>query len=294
VLYYAHDGNKNVSEVVSDENEISAHYEYAPFGSVLVIHGEMASSNPWRFSSEYHDDISGLVYYNFRNYNAIYGRWVGRDPVAEKGCINLYCMLENQILYSYDFLGLKVSWASRDLSSFFLGNHQFIIFEYDSKDDAPMSVRKLLKEVKCKKTRCKVYVATIGLEQRPLEIDGQKQKHMIWWYVNESEDIEAYKEQFCKKDKRKHFWDWDYQANEIEGFDEPKLVDKIMEGFENFKNNIKDKPTKYDLWDLNCATWVNSLLKYAGVDENQREEKGEFSGIDWGEEDKGLESYFEN
>jgi hypothetical protein len=67
-----------------------------------------------------------------------------------------------------------------------------------------------------------------------------------------------------------------------------------MEGFENFKNNIKDKPTKYDLWDLNCATWVNSLLKYAGVDENQREEKGEFSGIDWGEEDKGLESYFEN
>jgi len=292
--YYSHDANKNVSEVVSGEGEVSARYEYAPFGSVLVIHGEMASSNPWRFSSEYDDDISGLVYYNFRNYNAIYGRWVGRDPVAEKGCINLYCMLENQILYSYDFLGLKVSWASRDLSSFFLGNHQFIIFEYDSKDDAPLSVRKLLKEVKCKKTRCKVYVATIGLEQRPLEVDGQKQKHMIWWYVNESEDIEAYKEQFCKKDKRKHFWDWDYQANEIEGFDEPKLVDKIMEGFENFKNNIKDKPTKYDLWDLNCATWVNSLLKYAGVDENQREEKGEFSGIDWGEEDEGLESYFKN
>ena len=54
--YYTHDGNKNVSEVVAANGVITAHYEYAPFGVVLGMHGESASLNPWRFSCEYADD----------------------------------------------------------------------------------------------------------------------------------------------------------------------------------------------------------------------------------------------
>ena len=45
-FYYTHDGNKNVCEVVACECDISVHYEYAPFGAVIVMLGEDAQSNP--------------------------------------------------------------------------------------------------------------------------------------------------------------------------------------------------------------------------------------------------------
>ena len=37
-LFYSHDGNKNVSEVFyhAPQNGIAAHYDYAPFGAVLL------------------------------------------------------------------------------------------------------------------------------------------------------------------------------------------------------------------------------------------------------------------
>ena len=38
---YAHDGNKNVSEVVDANGTVTAHYEYAPFGDVTVAAGSL-------------------------------------------------------------------------------------------------------------------------------------------------------------------------------------------------------------------------------------------------------------
>ena len=46
--------------------------------------------NPLRFSSEYYDDETGLVYYNYRYYSPKFGRWIKRDPIEEEGGENLY------------------------------------------------------------------------------------------------------------------------------------------------------------------------------------------------------------
>ena len=56
-LFYAHDGNKNVSEVFyyALGNGIAAHYDYAPFGAVTAT-GARALTNPFRFSSEFYDN----------------------------------------------------------------------------------------------------------------------------------------------------------------------------------------------------------------------------------------------
>ena len=40
-----------------------AEYVYGPFGQLLSAEGELAEVNPFRFSSEFHDDETGLVYY---------------------------------------------------------------------------------------------------------------------------------------------------------------------------------------------------------------------------------------
>ena len=77
--FYTHDGNKNVSEVVAENGDMSAHYEYAPFGAVIAQRGASAAANPWRFSSEYAEDDTATVYYNYRHYEPETGRWMSRD-----------------------------------------------------------------------------------------------------------------------------------------------------------------------------------------------------------------------
>ena len=103
---YSIDGNKNVSELVSsDDGTISAHYEYAPFGEVILSSGDLAFTNPFHFSSEYADDTLGLVCYNCRHYNPVDGRWIGRDPAEDNSTFQVYQFCRNLPIVFYDYLG---------------------------------------------------------------------------------------------------------------------------------------------------------------------------------------------
>jgi RHS repeat-associated protein len=75
---------------------------------LLNSQGPSADENPFRFSSEYFDDESGLVYYNFRYYSPELGRWMSRDPIGEAGGVNLYGMVGNDVIMKWDGLGLTV------------------------------------------------------------------------------------------------------------------------------------------------------------------------------------------
>ena len=88
LLFYTHDGNKNVSEAMDAFGDVSAHYDYAPFGAVTVALGDSANANVWRFSSEFAEDGLRLVYYNYRHYEPVIGRWLSRDFVDEKGFLD--------------------------------------------------------------------------------------------------------------------------------------------------------------------------------------------------------------
>ncbi len=103
--YYTHDGNKNVSEIVADNGEVAAHYEYAPFGAGIVWCGEFAERNPWRLSSEYADGDTATVYYNYRHYEPKMGRWLNRDRIEERGGVKLYAAFENDPVYQFDSEG---------------------------------------------------------------------------------------------------------------------------------------------------------------------------------------------
>ena len=61
--------------------------------------------NPWRFSSEFVDDKLELIYYNYRHYDLIEGRWLTRDLIEEEGTINLYMVCDNGGK-DFDFIGL--------------------------------------------------------------------------------------------------------------------------------------------------------------------------------------------
>ena len=112
-LFYTHDGNKNVSELVFFQqlNGIAVHYEYEPFGALIASARNFSSTvydfrtyNPFRFSSEYADDAIGLVYYNYRHYDPMIGRWLSRNPISESGGWNIYAFCSNN--FALDSLGL--------------------------------------------------------------------------------------------------------------------------------------------------------------------------------------------
>jgi RHS repeat-associated protein len=106
---YLTDGNKNVIVLLDDNGKFQAKYTYDPYGKLLNSQGPSADENPFRFSSEYFDDESGLVYYIHRYYSPELGRWLSRDPIGEKGGWNLYIVVNNNIIDKSDRFGLRAA-----------------------------------------------------------------------------------------------------------------------------------------------------------------------------------------
>lgn len=101
-----YDANGNVMALTDrSTGKITADYEYSPFGEVLRETGSYALVNPFRFSSKYFDDETGLFYYGHRYYNPALGRFIGRDSIEEKGGLHLYAFAANNPIGRWDYLG---------------------------------------------------------------------------------------------------------------------------------------------------------------------------------------------
>jgi RHS repeat-associated protein len=118
------DGNGNiVGTIDAATGQRTAEYEYGPFGEPLRANGPMANANPFRFSTKYTDNETGLVYYGYRFYNSQTGRWLSKDPINEIGFRaqrgvrsqrvrfreerNLYAFISNASVNFVDILGLS-------------------------------------------------------------------------------------------------------------------------------------------------------------------------------------------
>jgi RHS repeat-associated protein len=107
IYYPTYDGNGNVSEYLDATGAIVAHYEYDPFGRIVVESGSQAADFAHRFSTKPVDSVTGLLYYGYRWYDPVTGRWPSRDPIEEEGGINLYGFVGNDGVKAYDYLGKK-------------------------------------------------------------------------------------------------------------------------------------------------------------------------------------------
>ena len=101
------DGNGNVTALVEATTGIlAAAYEYDAYGNTVRISGTYATENPIRFSTKYHDNETGLVYYGYRFYSPSMGRFLNRDPLKEAGGLNIYAMTSNNPIGRWDYLGM--------------------------------------------------------------------------------------------------------------------------------------------------------------------------------------------
>ncbi len=95
---YLYDGKGNVSALINSNQQVVASYRYDEFGKPLK---KIASlDQPYRFSTKQYDEPTGLSIFDFRFYYPATGKWMTRDPIGEKGDINLYrAMRNNQVNY---------------------------------------------------------------------------------------------------------------------------------------------------------------------------------------------------
>ena len=108
LFFPTYDANGNVSEYVSTNGEIVAHYDYSPFGEILVQSGDFADTFTHRFSTKPWCPITGLYEYQMRKYRPEIGRWLSRDPADEDGGVGIYCYCSNDGNHSVDVAGLAI------------------------------------------------------------------------------------------------------------------------------------------------------------------------------------------
>jgi RHS repeat-associated protein len=87
---------------------LDAVFEYDAFGREVRSTGPASNTMAFRFSTKATDVDTGLVYYGYRFYDPDRGRWLSRDPIEERGGLNLYGMVGNDAVSWFDRLGLEL------------------------------------------------------------------------------------------------------------------------------------------------------------------------------------------
>ena len=103
--FFGHDGNGNVTLLSDAQGNGVGHYRYDGFGNALEVSGSAAQENSHRFSTKELHAPSGLYYYGFRFYSPALERWINRDPIGEKGGLNLYTFVDNNPINFVDNKG---------------------------------------------------------------------------------------------------------------------------------------------------------------------------------------------
>jgi len=101
---YLYDGKGNVATVIKGDQTPAASYGYGVFGELATTAGSL--NQPLRFSTKRYDEGNGLSYFGNRFYASSVGRWMTRDPIGERGGLNLYGFVGNNPISRFDPWGL--------------------------------------------------------------------------------------------------------------------------------------------------------------------------------------------
>jgi RHS repeat-associated protein len=107
-MFPIYDGNGNITRLYDSSGvpAMMAAYKYGPFGEDRGRQGPIEASRfPFRWSTKYADEETGLVYYGYRYYSPSSGRWVSRDLLEEQAGDNINTFVDNSPTDDIDPLG---------------------------------------------------------------------------------------------------------------------------------------------------------------------------------------------
>jgi RHS repeat-associated protein len=104
--YYTRDHLGSIREVVDQQGQLKARFDYDPWGSRTNIDiGEPPLDVEFGFTGHHFHARSGLHLAMYRAYAASLGRWLSADPLGEMGGGNLYAYGPNSPIGGFDPLG---------------------------------------------------------------------------------------------------------------------------------------------------------------------------------------------
>ena len=89
---------------------VVARYDYDPFGRSTTVLG--TTPTDFNFTGLYRHSKSNLDLATYRAYDPDLGRWLSRDPMAERGGINLYRYVNNEPIVFVDHDGKNLVVAA--------------------------------------------------------------------------------------------------------------------------------------------------------------------------------------
>jgi RHS repeat-associated protein len=110
--YALTDAMGSVTAVASTSGTVAERYSYTAFGQSQVMTTSFANRSmslyDWqtRFHGEQRDEETGYYNYGYRYYLPELGKWPSRDPIVERGGLNLYGFVENNGINELDVLGM--------------------------------------------------------------------------------------------------------------------------------------------------------------------------------------------
>ena len=108
-IYVPHaDAMGNILRYTDTAGNVVAAYTYDAFGKTISASGSLAHIFRLRFSTKYFDAETGLYYYGYRFYHPVLMRWLNRDPIGERGGLNLYSFCNNAQLFKIDADGYSI------------------------------------------------------------------------------------------------------------------------------------------------------------------------------------------
>jgi RHS repeat-associated protein len=111
--FFTRDHLGSVREMTDGNGAIRARYDYDPFGRMTKISGDLDAD--FGFAGDLYHQATNLNLTLFRAYDPNLGRWLNRDPLGERGGLNLYGYAGNNPICFVDPFGLvwynPASWA---------------------------------------------------------------------------------------------------------------------------------------------------------------------------------------
>lgn len=115
-FYYFSDHLSSVRELTDSASVVRAEYAYSPYGLRRRLRGDLDSTRG--FTHLFNHEPSSTLFALDRVYDPVSARWLSRDPMREKGGLNLYAYVRQNPIRRVDPLG------DEDLVSYLDDNYE--------------------------------------------------------------------------------------------------------------------------------------------------------------------------